>query len=82
MANFPFVNRVKLTYNMVEVIKMAEFCLERWNILNRTDDPEEAYVMSWDLELCEGCGEWKRGIVAKRRCYGLRLLLKKCISMD
>lgn len=42
---------------------MAEFCLECWNWLNRRNDPEKDYIISKDLDLCEGCGEWKHVIV-------------------
>ena len=54
---------------------MAEFCPVCWNALNGFDEPEEAYVLSWDLELCEGCGEWKRVVVARRKRYLLRYLI-------
>ena len=58
---------------------MAEFCVSCWNELNETDYPEEAYVLSWDYTLCEGCGEYKRVIVAQRRHYFLRLAIKKLL---
>lgn len=45
---------------------MAEFCLECWNELNGTDEPESNYILSEDLELCEGCGEWKNVILLER----------------
>ena len=77
MANFPIENRVKLTYNGKEVIVVAEFCVDCWNELNNTNDPAEAYALSWGLELCEGCGEWKRTVVMPRRHWMLRYLLAK-----
>ena len=66
MANFPIENRVKLTYNLLEVIEMAEFCLECWNKLNGTDDPKWKYVLSWERDFCEGCGQWNRVVVCER----------------
>ena len=51
---------------------MAEFCVACWNALNGTNTPEEAYVLSRDLELCEGCGKWKQVIIAKRKHYFIR----------
>jgi len=48
---------------------MAEFCLDCWNKINETDDDEREYILSEDLDLCEGCGEWKHVIVAKRKSY-------------
>lgn len=54
---------------------MAEFCVACWNALNGTNTPEEAYVLSRDLELCEGCGKWKQVIIAKRKHYFIRELL-------
>ena len=50
MSEFPIEFRVKLTYNLKEVICMAEFCVSCWNELNETDYPEEAYILSWDYE--------------------------------
>lgn len=46
---------------------MAEFCLACWNEINGTDDTEADYVLSRELELCEGCGRWKRVVEARRR---------------
>ena len=49
---------------------MAEFCVDCWNELNGTHDPKETFVLSRDLELCEGCGEWKHTIVTYHiRCF-------------
>ena len=49
-----------------EVIAMAEFCLECWNKMNHRNDSSWRYVLSWELDICEGCGEWKRVIVCER----------------
>ena len=78
MANFPIENRVKLTYNIREVRELAEFCVQCWNELNDTDRPESDYILSWEPELCEGCGEWKRTVIAERKRYGLWYLFR-CI---
>ena len=51
---------------------MAEFCLECFNIINETNDNEDKYIMSEDLDLCEGCGKWKNVVVCTRRAYYLR----------
>lgn len=48
---------------------MAEFCIDCWNKINETHEPESNYIISNGQELCEGCGEYKRVIVAERRCY-------------
>lgn len=47
-------------------IPVAEFCVDCWNKLNETDDPKSCFVLSRELELCEGCGEWKRVVVRVR----------------
>ncbi len=46
---------------------MAEFCPKCWNELNDTDYPESRYILSEALELREGCGEFKKVIVAERK---------------
>ena len=46
---------------------MAEFCMECWNKLNNTNEEKSNYIISKNLHLCEGCGELKPIIVAKRR---------------
>ncbi len=45
---------------------MAEFCLECMRKLDGRDYPEDAVVLSTDLDLCEGCGQWKRVVVKFR----------------
>lgn len=52
-------------YNNARVIKMAAFCLECWNNINKTDDPADKYVFSKKLDLCEGCGRWKKVIITE-----------------
>lgn len=46
---------------------MAEFCLECWNRMNETRDTERDWVLSEELDLCEGCGQWKRVVVTVRK---------------
>lgn len=48
---------------------MAEFCLKCWNKLNERNDSAKKYIMSKDFDLCEGCGECKRVIIAERKVY-------------
>ena len=45
---------------------MAEFCLNCWNELNGTNDPPQKFIMSKDLDLCEGCGKLTHVILAER----------------
>ena len=47
---------------------MAEFCLDRWNELNDRKDTERDVVLSDEVDLCEGCGEYRRVVVTMRRC--------------
>lgn len=48
---------------------MAEFCLDCWNEINGLKDNERKYIISKDLDLCEGCGEWKPVIIMERKEY-------------
>ena len=59
---------------------MAEFCPDCWNEINGFSDPPEAYVLSWDYDLCEGCGQWKR-VVVRRRKNLLSYFLHKLIRI-
>ena len=45
---------------------MAEFCLDCWNKINETKDSKWRYVISWNKDLCEECGQLKRVIVVER----------------
>lgn len=51
---------------------MAEFCLECWEEINPDDDIPANYTLSEELELCEGCGEWKHVLEPKQRVSLLR----------
>lgn len=48
---------------------MAEFCLDCLNKLENTHCTERDYILSDedDLDLCEGCGEWKRVVIVRRK---------------
>lgn len=49
---------------------MAEFCLECLEKLDEKQyDPDE-FVISDDLDLCEGCGQWKHVVVVRRSAVG------------
>lgn len=41
---------------------MAEFCLDCFNRLNRTDYKESDVEL--DEDFCEGCGTWKPCVIA------------------
>ena len=62
---------------------MAEFCMDCWNKMNETEDSPRRYVLSWELDLCEGCGEYKRVVVAERLWWRVQKSLRKasCISV-
>ena len=51
---------------------MAEFCLECWNKINKTNDPERKYIISEELDLCEECGQWTNVVIVERKYYYLR----------
>ncbi len=48
---------------------MAEFCLECWNRINELNDSKRKYIISKNLDLCEGCKEFKPVIIMCRREY-------------
>ena len=48
---------------------MAEFCLECWNKINKTEDGKRKYVLSKNCDLCEGCGKWKPVVIMERKAY-------------
>ena len=59
---------------------VAEFCPECWNKLNGFDDPKESYILSLEKELCEGCGEWKRVVIGRRKHYLIRYLINRLLK--
>lgn len=45
---------------------MAEYCLDCWNKINGTNEPESNYYMSKYDDLCEGCSKYKKVIIRPR----------------
>lgn len=45
---------------------MAEFCLDCLRELDGISYRREEFVLSHRPELCEGCGQFKRVVIAKR----------------
>ena len=65
---------------------MAEFCLECWRKMNKGRYDNTRYVLSKELDLCEGCGKWKHVIIMERNAYYMWkfryfILPFKCISL-
>ncbi len=48
---------------------MAEFCLDCLNKRNNTNHSKRRYIISNELDLCEGCGEMKQVVIAPRAIY-------------
>ena len=48
---------------------MAEFCLDCFNKMNDTNYTKKDFVISKEPDLCEGCGEFKPVIIAKRSIH-------------
>ena len=46
---------------------MAEFCLACLNKINKANDSRWRYVLSWEKDLCEECGQYKRVVITERR---------------
>lgn len=42
---------------------MAEFCIDCVNEMNDSNYTEKSVVLSENIELCEGCGEYKRVVI-------------------
>lgn len=45
---------------------MAEFCLDCLRELDGIDYEAGRFVLSRKPDLCEGCGQWKQGVIAER----------------
>lgn len=45
---------------------MAEFCVDCWNKINETKYSKDRFVISKDLDLCKGCGEYKNVIIREK----------------
>lgn len=59
---------------------MAELCLDCWNKLSETKDKKWRYAMSWEKELCEECGQYKRVILSERLSSRTQKLLAESIE--
>jgi hypothetical protein len=46
---------------------MAEFCVKCYNEMNGEEKTEEEFIISDDLDLCEGCAEYKHVIICEKR---------------
>lgn len=55
---------------------MAEFCLECLRELDGINYRKGEFVLSRELELCEGCGQWKRVVVVRSACPPLTVLVE------
>ena len=44
--------------------------MDCWNKINETHDSKWRYALSWDKDLCEECGQYKRVIVVERFGHG------------
>ena len=48
---------------------MAEYCLECLNKYSAHKYRRIEVVLSRELDLCEGCGAWKRTVIRIRYCF-------------
>ena len=48
---------------------MAAFCFDCFNKVFNKNDPENKYIISKELNLCEGCCEMKRVVIAPKKYY-------------
>ena len=53
---------------------MAEFCIDCWLEINEIKDDKRKYILSKDVDFCEGCGKWKPVVVMERKEYYLHIL--------
>ncbi len=53
---------------------MAEFCVKCWNRFFGENIPENKYVCTKELYLCEGCGRMKKVVIAEKKDYCYRKL--------
>ncbi len=50
---------------------MAEFCVDCWNKINKTNYPERKYKLSKEVDLCECCCKMKNVIIMEKKYYYL-----------
>ncbi len=48
---------------------MAEFCVDCWNRINKSNLPPSKYKTTKYLCLCEGCGKYKNVIITEKDNY-------------
>ena len=60
---------------------MAEFCLDCWNKIYYKDYSKWDVKLSLGLDLCEGCGEWKRVVLKKRGYWDNRFILIRLVAI-
>lgn len=53
---------------------MAEFCLDCLRKLDGINYKDDEFEISTELDLCEGCGEWKHVVVCRKGFPHLGLL--------
>ena len=46
---------------------MAEFCFDCFKEMMETEDEQWRYILTNELELCEGCGQYKKVVIVERR---------------
>ena len=56
---------------------MAEFCLDCWSSMMEIKPDAKKYVLTRQLEFCEGCGQYKHVIVRFKHRYCFRLWFQK-----
>ena len=59
---------------------MAEFCLECWNKITGTQEPDGKFLFSRVPDLCEGCGEWKPVIIRLKMFFASTFSFKMQID--
>ena len=60
---------------------MAEFCFDCFKEMMETEDEQWRYILTNELELCEGCGNIKRSLLWKedyQDCKRRYFLREKC----
>jgi len=48
---------------------MAEFCIDCMKDINKDPDAKYKYVLTRYVDLCEGCGQWKRVVISRNPFY-------------
>ena len=54
---------------------MAEFCFDCFKEMMETEDEQWRYILTNELELCEGCGQYKKVVIVERRLSRLQKAL-------